>query len=94
MMAMPLRHSPLGDIIIGGVHQLRGTCGWLFWWSGVDPSASTTTIFGGVVQRGLNGGRMMVKHVHGGSVIWRHGGIIGKIDGVYMDLILGDCAVV
>jgi hypothetical protein len=59
-MAMHLRRSPHGDIIFGGVLCSRGACVWLFWRSGVDPSASTTASFGGVVQRGLDNGRVLV----------------------------------
>jgi hypothetical protein len=52
----------INKIIFGGVHRARGTYGWLFFWrSGVDPSTSTTTrSFGGVVQCGLDVGRVMV----------------------------------
>jgi hypothetical protein len=59
-METPLSRSPYGDIIFGGVLYSRGTCGYLFWRSGVDPSASTMMSFGCVVQRGLDSGRMMV----------------------------------
>jgi hypothetical protein len=58
-MAALLRCSPLGGIILGGVHHREGPVVG-FWRSGVFSSISTTLSLNGMVQWGLDDGRAMM----------------------------------